>query len=48
MAVLSLASAFFQDLGHLPTQAGRPLAETYATFQQEGSNLIDHAGSAGH
>jgi hypothetical protein len=37
----------FQDLGHLPSQTGRPFAEAYAALQQEGSNLIDQHWSAG-
>jgi hypothetical protein len=32
--VLDFSSAF-SHLGHLPTQAGRPLARIYAAIQQE-------------
>jgi len=48
MAVLSFSSAFSRISGHLSAQAGRSLAKTDSTFQQEGANLIDHAGSSGH
>src|ERR1700758_2264036 len=48
MAGLNLTSAFSRISGICRTQARRPLAETDAPLQQEGSNLIDHAGPSRH
>jgi hypothetical protein len=38
----------FQDLRHLPTQAGRPFTKADSPLQQERPNLIDHAGPSRH
>jgi hypothetical protein len=44
----NIPTSLIQDFWYLPTQAGRSLAKTDATLQQESPNLIDSARPPSH